>query len=288
MKTTRSVFELVTERTSWRSYAKTPVEAEKLKKIEEVLGGLTKGPFGSDLRFLLSITGEEDSETLKKLGTYGMIRNNFGFVVGAVKDSGKGLEDYGFAMEAVVLYLTDLGLGTCWLGGTFNKSGFAAKINVQDGEKVPAVLAFGNRTGTRGVLDAVVRMGAGSRKRIAFENLFFSPDFSKPLSENRPETWIKSLSMVRLGPSASNKQPWRMVASPDGSAFHLFLERTPGYGEKNLKFFGMADMQRIDMGIAMRHFDLSQAESGAVGEWIISPPGFDFGKREYVATWQAR
>lgn len=287
MKITRSVFELVTERTSWRSYAKTPVEAEKLRNIEEFLGDFTKGPFGSELRFLLSVTDEEDAATLKKLGTYGMIRNNFGFVVGAVRDNGKGLEDYGHAMEAVVLYLTDLGLGTCWLGGTFNKSGFAAKISAKNGETVPAVLAFGHRTSRRGALDAVVRLGAGSRKRLPFESLFFSPDFSRPLSENRAESFIKSLSMVRLGPSASNKQPWRMVASPDGREFHLFLERTPGYGEKNFKFFGMADMQRIDMGIAMRHFELAQEEMGARGEWVVSPPGFDFGKREYVATWKA-
>ncbi|MBI5845366.1 MAG: nitroreductase family protein [Deltaproteobacteria bacterium] len=287
MKFTRPIFELIPERTSWRSYAKTPVEVETLRKIEGFLGGLPKGPFGSDLRFLLSVTGGEDAETLKKLGTYGMIRNNFGFVVGAVRDTGKGLEDYGHAMEAVVLYLTDLGLGTCWLGGTFNKSGFAARIGAKEGETVPAVLAFGLRTARRGAIDAVVRLGAGSRKRLPFESLFFSPDFSRPLSENRPEPWIKSLEMVRLGPSASNKQPWRMVASPDGREFHLFLERTPGYGEKNLKFFGMADMQRLDMGIAMRHFELAQAEQDIHGEWVICPPGFDFGKREYVVTWKA-
>lgn len=287
MKFTRSVFELISERTSWRSYAKTPVEAETLRKIEEFLKGLTTGPFGSEVRFIVSVTGEEDAETLKKLGTYGMIRNNFGFVAGAVKDTGRGLEDYGHAMESVVLHLTDLGLGTCWLGGTFNKSGFAAKIGVKNGEMVPAVMAFGKRTARRGALDVVVRLGAGSKKRLAFESLFFSPDFSRPLSENGDEPWIKSLIGVRLGPSASNKQPWRMVADSGGRSFHLFLERTPGYGEKNMKFFGMADMQRIDMGIAMRHFDLCQAESGFPGEWTVSPPGFDFGTREYVATWKA-
>jgi len=35
----------------------------------------------------------------------------------------KNLEDFGYLMEEAILFATGLGLGTCWLGGSFTKSG---------------------------------------------------------------------------------------------------------------------------------------------------------------------
>ncbi len=37
--------------------------------------------------------------------------------------------------------------------------------------------------------------------------------------------------------------------------------------------FGMADMQRIDMGIAMCHFELVADEKGITGKWEVADPG---------------
>ena len=42
-------------------------------------------------------------------------------MVGAVREAPKDLEDYGYLMERAVLFATDLGFGTCWLGGTFTQ-----------------------------------------------------------------------------------------------------------------------------------------------------------------------
>ncbi len=288
METNRPVFELIRERTSWRSYEARPVEEDTFAQIAAFAEDQTTGPFGTGLRFLVTPAKEEDGAALKKLGTYGIIKNPFGFVVGAARKTGKGLEDYGYAMEKIILKLTDHNLGTCWLGGTFSKGGFAQRIGKTPEEIVPAVCSFGYRTNKRGKLDTLMRMGAGSRKRLEFNKLFFRPDFSGPLSQNAGGRDLSSLEMVRIGPSASNKQPWRMVVSEDGKAFHLFLERTPGYGEKNEKYFGMADLQRVDMGIAMCHFELAQNETGNPGLWIEEPPEFDYSGRQYVVTWKAR
>jgi len=286
METSRSVFELIRERTSWRSYADKPVEEEKLALIEAFVRDQTTGPFGTKLRFLVAPAKKGDGASLKKLGTYGMIRNPFGFVVGAVEDSGRGLEDFGYAMQKIIVHLTDQNLGTCWLGGTFNKSGFAARIGKGPEEIVPAICAFGYRTSKRGKLDVVVRLGAGSRKRLAFEKLFFRPDFSTPISRNTGEDWFSCMEMIRIGPSASNRQPWRIVVSEDGKAFHLFLERTSGL-KKSGRYFGMADVQRVDMGIAMCHFEMAINEIGNPGHWIEEPPKLDHQGRQYVVTWKA-
>jgi hypothetical protein len=93
--------------------------------------------------------------------------------------------------------------------------------------------------------------------------------------------------MVRLGPSASNHQPWRVVK--EGKNWHFYLKRTPGYNERLLvKLSGTADLQRIDMGIAMCHFDLTARELGLTGQWVEEEPDIDrpFELLEYTATWQ--
>jgi len=51
--------------------------------------------------------------------------------------------------------------------------------------------------------------------------------------------------------------------------------------------FKMADLQRADMGIAMCHFDLTCAELGMKGKWIVKKPEkIDLpALTHYLATW---
>ena len=93
--------------------------------------------------------------------------------------------------------------------------------------------------------------------------------------------------MVRLAPSASNKQPWRIVK--DGSAWHFYLQRTPKYGPGSVVFnvMKLADLQRVDMGIAMCHFELTARELGLDGKWARMNPGLEIPdeRTEYVVSW---
>ncbi|MCX6554510.1 MAG: nitroreductase, partial [Candidatus Aminicenantes bacterium] len=74
------------------------------------------------------------------------------------------------------------------------------------------------------------------------------------------------LECVRLAPSASNRQPWRILQQ-DG-AFHFFLSRDKAYSA----MMPHVDLQRIDLGIAMCHFQLSAAELGLAGGWQDEDP----------------
>jgi hypothetical protein len=100
----------------------------------------------------------------------------------------------------------------------------------------------------------------------------------------------KALEMVRISPSASNRQPWRVVQR--GRVWHFYLRRTPGYPPGIAKsLFNLADLQRIDMGIAMSHFALPLLESGVSGSWTNADPGIripreDRAYAEYTATWK--
>jgi nitroreductase len=196
------------------------------------------------------------------------------------------MEDYGYLMERIILFATDLGLGTCWLGGSFTKSSFAKKISARSDELVPAVTSVGHIADRPRRIDALIRRGAGSDKRLPWSRLFFDGSFETPLAPEAAGDYALPLEMVRLGPSASNKQPWRIVR--DGTRWHFFLQRTSGYNEgRGRRMWAAADMQRLDMGIAMCHFELTARELGLEGGWVQDEPAIALGDdlTEYTVSW---
>jgi nitroreductase len=282
----RPVLEVMRGRFSCRSYLKTPIEGPIRTRLEAFLSGLGPGPFGSPTRFGLLAASEDDEQALKGLGTYGMIRNPQGFIVGAMGPGAKNLEDFGYLMERAVLVAVGLGLGTCWLGGSFRKSRFSGTVGVAGDETVPAVVALGysadaDRSG--GWAGRAVKRSA----RLAPEAMFFSDGFDQALPEGDAGVLASALEAVRWAPSASNKQPWCIVRA--GRRWHFYLRRTKGYGRGVSRlFFPVEDLQRADLGIAMCHFDLAARELGVAGAWELNDPALapPDGLTEYSATWR--
>jgi hypothetical protein len=281
----KPITEIIERRFSCRTYLDVPIEAEKRQRLEEFLSACQTGPLGTATRFELVVATEEDRRALRGLGTYGLIRGATGFVLGAVSEGEKNLEDFGYLMEQIVLQATDLGLGTCWLGGIFARSRFAERMALGDGELMPAVVCVGYMSDDRGLVDRLIRRGAGSDKRLPWERLFFDRQFGVPISRQAAGAYAVPLEMVRLGPSASNRQPWRIVK--DGDAWHFYLRRTLGYYEGGRLFLRVADLQRVDVGIAMCHFALTADELGLRGAWAIEEPDVvrPDDLTEYVVSW---
>lgn len=266
------VTDIITQRFSCRSYLASPIASEKRQQLADFIAAHQAGPFGSPTRFELVAATETDRQALRGLGTYGFIKNPPGFIVGAMGESAQNLEDFGYAMERIVLFATDIGLSTCWLGGSFSKSSFAKKISLNSGESAPAVTSVGHVAGAP--RDDQPRPRVDESRRHAWDELFFDQKFGAPLSRQAAGPYAAPLEMVRLGPSASNKQPWRIVR--DGNVWHFYLQRTRGYGNSvAFRLLRLADIQRLDMGIAMSHFELTANELGLQGQWVIAEPGIE-------------
>ena len=289
MQNNRPITEIIRDRFSSRTYHKRPISDDHQERLEEFLSTEINSPFGTKTRFRLIAASDEDMNSLRDLGTYGMIKNARGFIVGAAKTTEKCLEDYGFMLERIVLFATGLGLGTCWLGGTFKKSGFARSISLRDDEVLPAVIATGYSMEKPSIRDSIIRFGAGSKNRKHWQSLFFSGEMNRALAEKTAGSYRVPLEMVRLAPSASNKQPWRIIKDTNCEIFHLYLQRSKGH-DKNWKLIGREDLQRIDMGIAMCHFEVTAGEAGLKGKWDIDDPGLDIPAEgcEYVVTWKGK
>jgi len=280
------IADLIRQRFSCRAYSPKPIGAEARRTLEDAIAGSAPGPFGTPLRFRLAAASAEDRAALRGLGTYGFIRGATGFIIGAAPRSEKSLEDFGYRLEQIILLATDLELGTCWLGGTFTQSSFAAKISLRMGEVLPAVVSIGRIADPERARRGAIRGLAGSTSRLPWEQLYFQNSFAVPLAREAAGPYAEPLEMVRLGPSASNKQPWRILRA--GRDWHFFLQRTKGYREGFFqRILRLADIQRIDMGIAMCHFELAARELGLRGEWIDRGQEVEIPDRltEYIVSW---
>jgi len=282
MEYSRSIIDIIRERTSRRSYAPRAVEAEKREAIERMFS-VVQGPFGGRARFAILDTSGWGEGKINALGTYGTIQGATLFIVGMIERGEHDMEDFGCRFEKIILRATDLGLGTCWIGGIFNRTRFASRAGVRDNEVLPAISPLGYATERRSVADSVVRWSAGSRSRRPWADLFFERDFDRALEAGAAGRYAEPLEMLRLGPSASNRQPWRVVKEQGRDIFHLFLRRSRGYD----KLIKAVDLQRLDMGIAISHFELSASELGLEGGWRASPPRLAFvpERTEYVQSW---
>lgn len=132
---------------------------------------------------------------------------------------------------------------------------------------MPIVSPVGIEGGKKSILARIV--GSNAFKRKDFTQVFFNENFNTPLTHEETKEYDEVLEMVRLAPSAMNKQPWRILK--EGNNYHLYSE-------------GKIEVNRIDMGICLCHFYLSAKEKGLKGE-IKVLSGKSDNKYKYVASW---
>jgi nitroreductase len=283
-----SMIKAINKRVSVRSYTDQSIEREEKQKIMDLLRSANEGPFGHKVRFALIDFSEMDKNEVRSLGTYGFISGAQLFIVSAIKDGlgeigvARAMVDLGYCFEKVILGATNMGLGTCWLGGTFKRANFAKRMNASEDELVPAVSPIGYARDKRTIREIAIRRFANSDHRKPWDELFFDGNLNTPLSKESAGAYAVPLECVRLGPSASNNQPWRVVYQKSQRALHFYLKRTLGYN----KFNGRIDLQLVDMGISLCHFELSAREKGLVGGWEVAKPDLLSGDAEYIATWK--
>ncbi len=276
MKFEKPIAEIIAARTSCRSYDGTPLSEEHEKKLGAFIEEIN-AVCGIGARFAL-VTNSPDCGAPAKLGTYGLISGAVSFIAGICREEEKDFAAFGALFEKIILFAAGLGVQTCWLGGTFSKNDFIRLCGLEDGEYLAVVSPAGYKKQKARLTDSAVRKVLGADSKKPFEELFFDESLAS-LDVSRAGAYAGPLEAVRLAPSASNKQPWRVVKNSSGWDF--YLKRTRGYPS------GRFDMQKNDIGIAMCHFELTAREAGLGGGWTkrenpVLPEGL-----EYISTWTA-
>ncbi len=276
-----NVMETVQKRYSVRAYDQRPVSEEIRERLRQLFQEHAGGPCGTTVRFELLDLNSVSPQEFKRLGTYGMIRGARLYILGAVKDIRGSQVDLGYCLEKIILEATAMGLGTCWLGGTFRRSSFARRMKLARGELLPAITPVGYPAESTTMQDTLVRTGARSSRRKPWPELFFAAGGKTPLKEVKAGDYRNALEAVRLGPSASNRQPWRIVKDRNGR-YRLYLKENRLYN----RALGKIRLQYLDMGIAMSHFELAAREQGIDGRWDPHAPALHLAGLEHIALWE--
>ncbi|ADY55735.1 nitroreductase [Syntrophobotulus glycolicus DSM 8271] len=269
----------VRRRRSVRTYDERGLSKSEKGQIDAYITGLSN-PFSVDVSFRLLETSTAVNG--EKLGTYGVIKGARDFIGASVADGELALEALGYSFERLVLYATFLGLGTCWLGGTFNRSGFAAAMGLSEGELFPCISPVGHPKGKKRAMESFIRWMGQADQRKEWHELFFRQGFSQPLTQAEAGEFAYPLEMVRLAPSAVNKQPWRIVQ--DHGAYHFYAARTLKSDKVKI------DLQRVDLGIAACHFHMAALEKGLPGKFqkLVKPEIQSPEQMQYIFSWIVR
>ncbi len=277
-----SISKIISARYSCRSFTGTPVDKETLDALADRVASPQRGPFGNMPRFSLLSMDSVSRDEWRRLGTYGVIKNARLYLAGMIRPAPQAALDFGYCMEKLILEATRLSLETCWLGGTFSLGAFASAAGLRDGEEMPCVSPVGYAADSKSLTDRLFRRVAGSDTRKPWRELFFTGEGASALSPVEAGPYAEALENVRLAPSASNKQPWRIVRHEDRQAFTFYL--SPAFGYRRIKKIAL---QEIDLGIAMSHFDLTVKELGLQGTWLRENDARVIQSWDYIATWQA-
>jgi nitroreductase len=267
------IVETIRRRRSVRSYTGEALSSEHAALVEDYLNRL-RPRFETDARVRL-IHSDAGASRPVKLGTYGWVRGAKDYLVlsysKATSAEMPAEESAAYLFEQVVLYCTSLGLGTCWLGGSFSRKDFGRQVSLKPGEKLRIVSPVGYASDKKGFIETYI-VGAEKHhnSRKPFGAGFFLNDFSTPLTEEAAGIYALPLEMVRLAPSANNKQPWRVTL--DGNVLHFYKTFS----------FGFAS---IDLGIALCHFGETCRELGIAGHFrIVDTPPAEKNAR-YTISW---
>lgn len=187
----------------------------------------------------------------------------------------------GYEFENLLLYATHLGLGTVWLAATFQREHFAASMGIPKEELFPAISPVGYPAAKRSLAETLMRATMKSSARKPWEELFFREDFHTPLTTAEAGLYAQPLEMVRLAPSATNAQPWRVCKA--GDLYHFYASYKPGLAEPEQL------IKQVDLGIALCHFHQTALELGLSGTFV-SVPQADRDLPDtmhYILSWKA-
>ena len=207
----------IKQRHSVRKYLNKKIEGEVLDELQAEIDSCK---IDSGLRIEL-VLNEEDAFGKSHYGNFENCKNYlviFGNMLEPKLD-----EKAGYYGERLVIKAQSLGLNTCWVALTYNKSEVPVRPN--ENEKLVIIIAIGY-----GVNNGHERKGKKYN------------DVTKVSEETAPEWYKKGIEYALLAPTAINQQKFRFDLKEDNKV--------------SARVYGMGICTRIDLGIAKYHFEV--------------------------------
>ena len=228
--------EMIRGRRSVRTFDGTPLREEDAGRILE-FAGKVENPYELPIQWKLL---DRKSDKL----SVPVIEGTDTYIAGKMRREAHAEEAFGYSFEKVVLFAGSLGVGTTWIAGTMDRKAFERAMHLSENEVMPCVSPLGYTAKKMSLRETMMRKGVKADSRLNDEKLFFDGAFDKPLAAENAGNLQLALEMVRLAPKRG-----RGMASDTW------------------------DIQKIDMGIALCHFELGAIESGLHPVMDVADPG---------------
>ncbi len=267
-----TISELIKGRRSVRTFDGRQLSLEHRKLLQEHIEN-AENPFGVSVNMRLLDAKENN------LSSPVIVGENL-YLAAKVKRIPNCEIAFGYSFEETCLYAQSLGIGTVMLAATLSRTSFETAMQVGADEVLPCASPVGYPASKMSVRESLMRKGIKADQRIPFETLYFRNSFDTKLTEGEAGIFSDALNMMRLAPSAGNKQPWRAVIQ--GDTVHFF--ECHSMPENRL-----GDIQKVDMGIGLCHFDLTMQEKEVSGHFVTLQPAFPANdKLEYIISYEVK
>jgi nitroreductase len=256
------LYDAILARRSVRRYERTLLPEPILNQVRRAVEGIDAldpgRPFSCTVQ---AVTAGDDIAAA--MGGYGRLLSIPHIIVPAIAEGPNSLTDFGYRVQQVVIRLTRLGLGSCWIGALTHKATAMARFNVPAGMVVAAIVAFGRpaTSGAGRALNAVIRSAAGATRKKPASEFTWQDTVGNPAAPTGLQT--KVLEALRASPSTGNAQPWCIVLS--GGLLYLAVRTDARY----YRMSGNVGYDQVDAGIGMANVALALAALGRPQQWTL-------------------
>ena len=136
MKLFNNLNETIVRRKSVRNFIQDQeIDNKNLTELKNFIEKFNTKSFRFEINDSFNASGEK-----LKLGTYGMIKGAKAYLIGIMNSTKKeDVINFGRNFEYIILKATELGIGTCWIVGTFDLKAFTKSVKLNQDEKVVMV-----------------------------------------------------------------------------------------------------------------------------------------------------
>lgn len=243
MDDSRAWTDAIDKRKSTRRYKLEVISGEKINRLQELIEKINEN---EKINIRLVKDGKRVFSKFKS--SYGMFEGVRTFIA-LIAD--KSLLEYkkkiGYFGEMLVLEAVSLGLGTCWIGGTYDKEYCLDTFGLKEEEELVGIITIGKSSEKVKLRDKFMKAALKNTK--SFDEFIISDEVNIP-------TYVKAGVISALkAPSALNKKPI-IYEYKDGKVYARIGRENHGFEE-------------VDLGISMLHFELGSLDTGYTGKWIF-------------------
>jgi hypothetical protein len=265
--TSSDLYQAILARRSVRRYTGLALDQNKLSQVEQIIQRVAPLVPENDFQILFHDGMLKDKDFTASMGAYGYIVTPPHAIAPYTTGKRHPLVDLGYRVEQIVVHMTALNIGTCYIGTLSRERTNRIRLGLPIGSRCGALLVFGYPAKSVGdrAIDSVIRSIARCDTRLPVEQIFFQGTFDNPSLP--PPKLSPVIDAARLAPSAVNTQPWRFLWRDE--RLHLFVVR------QNAKYGrGTNQEYRLyDGGICMANILLALEALGMEGAWRLHNEG---------------